>query len=115
MSEYSLHLTVADWLRWQCPHLTWWHCGQTATSARHGSNLKRMGVQAGVPDLTFIIPPHGRIGFIELKAGKGKQTETQVTFEQRVRNDGALYAVCRSLEEVEGTLKGWGVLKERAA
>lgn len=113
--EFILQEQIAEWLWLQCPRLLWWHCGQTAISARHGANMKKIGVRAGVPDLTFLLPPNGRAAFIELKVGKKKQTDSQVTFEKLARGDGALYAVCYSLDEVIGTLKGWGVLKERAA
>lgn len=105
--EFVLQEQVAEWLWLQHPRLLWWHCGQTAISARHGANLKKIGVRAGVPDLTFLLPPNGRAAFIELKAGKGKQSDSQETFETLAKERGALYAVCRSIEEVQGTLTAW--------
>ena len=112
-SEHVLHCAVAEWLGYQ-RHVVWWTVDQTALHGRHGATLKRKGVRAGVADLHFVLPG-GRLGCIELKAEKGKQTPTQVEFQTNIASKGALYAVCKSLPEVEGTLKGWGVLKERAA
>ncbi|MFA7243190.1 MAG: VRR-NUC domain-containing protein [Sulfuricellaceae bacterium] len=106
--EHEIHLAVVEWLGVACPKLLWWTVDQTALNGRHGATLKRKGVKPGVPDLTFILAG-GRAAFIELKAGKGKQTDTQITFEQQAREAGALYAVCRSVDEVEGVLRGWGV------
>jgi hypothetical protein len=109
MSEYLLHAAVAEYLRYACKR-TWWHSHQSGNlSMTERMKAKRMGRRAGVPDFTFI-GPDGRTAFIELKADGGRQTESQAVFEESARKDGALYAVCRSLPEVEGTLKGWGVL-----
>lgn len=111
MSEYSLHVTVADYLRARCPRLTWWHSHQSGhLSMVERAKAKRMGRRAGVPDFTFILPPNGRTAFIELKADKGRQSETQALFEEAAKKAGALYALCRSVEEVEGVLRAWGVL-----
>lgn len=115
MTEHALHMAVAQYLRVQCPRLLWWTVDQTALHGRHGRTLKEKGVLPGVPDLSFVLPPNGRAAYIELKWDKGRQTPTQEAFETQARAAGALYAVCRSVDEVEGVLRGWGVLKERAA
>ncbi len=109
MSEYLLHAIVADWLRLQCPHLLWWHSHQSGRlSMAEAMKAKRMGRRAGVPDFTFILPG-GQAAFIELKAEDGRQTESQAVFEMQAKEAGAFYALCRSLPEVQGTLKAWGV------
>lgn len=110
LNEYQLHLQVADYFR-RCldPRIPAWHTGQTAINARHGATLKRLGVKAGVPDWALIIAPHGRIAFIELKAGNGKQSPAQIVFEECARAAGGWYAVCRSLDDVRGVLAAWGV------
>ena len=119
-SEHALHLQVVQWLKLARPKIggvpvVWWTVDQTALNSRHGRTLKNKGVRPGVPDLSFVLPPVGRAAYIELKSSAGKQTESQVSFENDVRMAGALYALCRSLGEVEGTLQAWGVLKEKAA
>lgn len=70
--------------------------------------LKDMGVMPGVADLCFVLPGGGA-GFIELKAGKGRQSPSQKAFQETATDKGALYAVCRSLDEVLTTLKSWAV------
>lgn len=113
--EDLIQEAVVEWLNLQCPQLLWWHTHQSGyLSPAERMKAKRMGRRAGVPDLTFVISG-GRVAFIELKSTKGVEQDSQITFAGMARAAGALYAVCRSLEEVEGTLKGWGVLKERAA
>lgn len=106
--EHALHMAVVEWLRVQHPRLLFWTTDQTAMNARHGATLKRKGVRAGVPDLSFILPG-GRAAFIELKTAKGRQSDAQEDFEAHARSAGALYAVCRSLPEVQGVLAAWGV------
>jgi len=69
--------------------------------------LKAMGARAGVADLVFY--RGGFIGFIELKAAKGTQSPAQEQFQAECDASGVPYMVCRSLAEVEGALKGWGV------
>lgn len=71
-----------------------------------GGILKSMGVKAGVPDLVFILP-HGVAAFIELKASAGRLTPAQQAFRDRAQALGCLWAECRSLPEVEGTLAAW--------
>lgn len=115
MSEYALHASVADYLRLQHPRLLWWHSHQSGRlSMTEAMKAKRMGRRAGVPDFTFILAG-GRAAFIELKADKGRQSETQAKFEEQARSAGAYYALCRSLEEVQGTLAAWGVRAREAA
>lgn len=109
MSEYLLHAAVADWLRYQHPKLLFWHSHQSGRlSMAEAMKAKRMGRRAGVPDFTFILPG-GKAAFIELKADTGRQSDPQAVFEMQAKEAGAYYALCRSLPEVQGTLKAWGV------
>jgi len=110
-TEHQIHAAVAQWLRAQHPRLLFWHSHQSGRlSVAEAMKAKRMGRRAGIPDFTFLLPPHGTAGFIELKAEGGRQSEPQLTFEIQARAAGAHYAVCRSLEEVEGTLMSWGAI-----
>ena len=109
--EFRLQCVVADFLALAldqiiCPW-TALPFGEDRTS-KTGERLKRMGVQRGWPDLAFILEG-GRIGFIELKPPGKYQSAWQRDFETRVTKLGAVYTVCRTLAEVEGTLRGWGV------
>ncbi len=43
--------------------------------------------------------------WLEIKAEKGRQSESQKEFEQEVRQAGHRYAVCRSIEDVALVMK----------
>lgn len=76
------------------------------------SILKREGVRAGVADLFFAYPMHFHDKsihglFIEMKVGKGKQTEAQLAFEKAVTDQGYAYKVVRTFEEFRGVILNW--------
>ena len=77
-------------------------------SKRTAGRLKAMGVQPGVADLHITLPG-GLTGWIELKSERGRQSPEQREFEQAERGAGAMYNVCRSLDNVQKTLKAWGI------
>jgi hypothetical protein len=105
--EEALQRQVAAYLN-AVPDLLWWAtANQRGTRSRAEMGvLKAMGVKAGVPDLCVLIPG-GKIGFIELKAPKGRMSDSQLEFTERAKDRGALVAVCHSLEEVAEYLNGW--------
>lgn len=72
-----------------------------------GGKAKAMGMRAGTPDLMFVY--RGKALFIEMKAGKGKESPTQIECHGLLAMAGAPVATCRSVDEVIFTLKGWGV------
>ena len=53
---------------------------------------------AGVSDLILVL--NGVVVFLELKAGRNKQQETQKVFEKKVKGLGHQYYVVRSVEDV---------------
>lgn len=76
-----------------------------------GAVLKREGALAGVSDLLLLVARGGFHGLcIEMKAGKGRQQDSQRRFERNVAGQGYCYVVCRSLEEfmerVDAYMKG---------
>lgn len=79
-------------------------------SMQAANKAKSMGVSRGWPDLQFLFPD-GVTRYIELKAGASLSPE-QRDFRDRTTPHG-IFAVCRSVEEVAATLRGWGaVLRE---
>jgi len=113
--EDILQMQVIRFLKVAAPDLTVYHAANGGyRNPREAKKLKDMGVLPGVADLCFILPG-GLAAFIELKVGKNPQTQTQKDFAVDVIAKGAAYAVCRSLEAVEETLRTWGVkLRARA-
>lgn len=69
------------------------------------TKAKAMGVTRGWPDLQFLFPD-GVTRYIELKAGASLSPE-QRDFRDRTSRHG-IFAVCRSVEDVEAALRGWG-------
>lgn len=59
--------------------------------------LKAEGVVPGVADLLLLVPNHGYHGLaIELKHGKGKQSESQLKWQKSAEEHGYSYVVVRS-------------------
>lgn len=75
--------------------------------------LKAMGTLAGTADwfLSWRGPRPPFIGWIEMKAERGRQSPEQKAFQARVTALGHHYAICRSLDDVLGVLDAWGVPK----
>lgn len=111
--EDSLQITIADHLRLYHPDVLWWHTPNGGKrNAREGARLKRMGVLAGVPDIILhwqINCETPQYGAIELKIGKGKQTDSQKEFQSRWGDFNGWYAIVRSLDELKKTLNDWRI------
>lgn len=114
-AEHDLQTACVAWFRYQHPHLILFAIpngaflnGTPEQRARQWKRLKAEGAVSGVADL-FLAVPTSRGGglFIEMKAGKGKQTQEQVEFERVVRVAGYGYVVCRSLDEFIEAVEGW--------
>ena len=78
-----------------------------------GGKTTMPGTLSGVPDLCVIY--RGRAIFIELKTPTGRVSEHQAEVHTRLTAAGAVVAVCRSLEDVEGFLGQIVPLRARAA
>jgi hypothetical protein len=77
---------------------------------RVAARLKAEGVRKGSPDL-FVMLPAGRVGWIEMKTPKGRQSPEQKGFEAICNRLGHLYAVAHSLDEAIEFLRAIGALK----
>lgn len=65
--------------------------------------FKAMGVKPGVPD--FMVHIAGRTFGIELKAGKGRESEAQTVMAMRLELAGVPCCVARSVDEVQAFLE----------
>lgn len=90
-------------------HLAYAHCpnGGYRTPAQAGA-FKAMGVRSGVPDL-IVWTDHGKSFGLELKAGRGKESDAQVLWRSTLESLGHRVYVCWSLDEVEAVLRLEGV------
>mgnify|MGYP006921970527 CR=1 FL=1 len=84
-------------------------------SAATGKYLNTMGRKAGVADL--LIVHAGRLIAIEIKTETSKiygtkrtnQTANQKAWQGAIEAAGGFYAVCRSIDDVRGSLASFGV------
>lgn len=80
-----------------------------------GAILKREGVKAGAPDF-MIVRGGGTVAFFEVKTQAGRLSNSQVEFRDWCGCNSVLYAVVRSIGDVQAALEDWGVaLRARAA
>lgn len=63
-------------------------------------HLKQQGVKPGIADLVLLFPRggHGAL-LIEMKYGKGRQSNTQKNWQLTAESAGYRYVICRTLEE----------------
>ncbi len=106
--ETRLQISVKQYLNLCLPSDVQWTASLTGVNLtiQAATRAKAMGVRRGWPDLTFLLPD-GRTVYIEMKAG------ASLSPEQREFRDAAtphgIWAVCRSVDEVEAQLRAWGV------
>lgn len=104
--EQELQIQVAAFMD-RIPGLLFWHTPNGGGRSKvEASILKAMGVKPGVPDLIVLLP-NGKVGFIELKAGKGVASPAQRQMMGELRARGCPCVEARSLEQVAETLNGW--------
>lgn len=106
--EQALQRAVARYLDLALPDDAWW----TAIPAggggrRRGAILKGIGYQAGTPDILIVWK--GAAHWIEMKAPRGKVSAEQKAVMAELAACGSPCEVCRSLEDVDCALRGWGL------
>ena len=69
-----------------------------AAYTKDGRFLKT-GVPKGFSDLFGVRKKDGRAVFIEVKTAKGKPSEEQMNFIEKMRNVNAVAGICRSVED----------------
>lgn len=68
-------------------------------------HFKAMGLRAGASDLVLVL--REKVVFMEVKTEKGRQSESQKTFQMVVESLGHRYEVVRSVYDVERVLNSW--------
>lgn len=111
MTESQLQQNCIRWFRLQYPKY-----GRLLFAVPNGHKrnivtavkLKKEGVVAGVSDLILLVPNYTYHGLcIEMKIGKGKQTESQKEFQSDVEQMGYKYSVCRTLDEFTNLINNY--------
>ena len=71
--------------------------------------MKAEGAKAGVSDLLLMVP-NGQYNFlaIEMKAEKGRQSDSQKTFQKQVEKLGfGKYVICKSFDEFRNEIQNY--------
>ena len=87
------------------------HCAVPNGGRRNrgeAAKMRREGVVAGAPDV-FVFS-EGRVAGIEMKRADGGcgASEAQLTFGQRLEQNGCLFAVCNGADAAIRQLEQWG-------
>lgn len=110
MSEHRLQQAVHVYLTRALPpdaiH-TSVDAGQGRMDPIAGAHRRERGCRAGWPDLQIIW--RGQFHGIELKGPKGRLSDNQVAVAEAIITAGGWWAECRSVEEVEATLRSWAI------
>ncbi|MEP3245141.1 MAG: hypothetical protein ABJN40_13345 [Sneathiella sp.] len=107
--EYDLQCAVARFLAIALPpEAVWFHVPNGEKRSKLVSaRLKEMGLKPGVPDI--LIYHRHQIYFIELKVGSKGASSYQCDMIEALEKNGAIGAICRSVEEVEDFLAAQGI------
>lgn len=81
--------------------------GFRSAQARYAKNVAA-GLIAGSGDYVFVGADVA--GWIELKSSTGSLSPQQRDFRDWCGHVGARYAMCRTLDQVEATLRGWDMM-----
>lgn len=105
--EESIQVACVKWFRLQYPNLVIFSVPNGGSrNLYEAKNMKESGTLAGVADLV-IVGNGGRVLFIEMKAGKNKQEDSQVLFQNKVEKLGHKYIICRSKEQFMKEVDLW--------
>lgn len=103
--EHNIQVACVRWFAYQYPELQGLLFAVPNGGRRDavtGAKLKAEGVIAGVSDLILLVPScnHGAM-MIEMKTGKGRQSEEQKRWQTIVERMNYKYVVCRSFDEFQ--------------
>lgn len=111
--EQIFQRQVADFLTLALPTPDAWFTTIPAGGGGkvRGAILKGMGYKAGTPDMLVIYydNPYQRVIWLELKSVGGKLSKAQKQCRQDLVDVGCMWALCRTVEDVERALRRFGV------
>lgn len=106
--EEQFHKAVAQYLAVALRPPTIWTTFPAGGGGKvRGAKLKAMGLKAGWPDILVLhraSKTTTKVLGIELKAGRGSQSEGQIAFQVGLMDAGGQYVVCRTLADIYNAL-----------
>lgn len=108
-AEARRQAAIFEFVCWVAPHLICFHVpnGGFRTKAE-AARLKWIGVLAGVLDLVLVLP-EGRSAFWETKTPRGRLSDDQKAFIERLIALGHSWAVVRSIDDARRELAALGI------
>ena len=109
VSEHDIQVACINWFRYQYPkYLIYAIPNGGARNIITAKKLKDEGVTAGVPDLHIpVAKSNYHWLYIEMKSGKNKASEHQITVMEKLKNEGYLCAVCWNLNQFMGVVNDY--------
>ena len=100
-SEHDIQKVCVEWFRLKYPkYLIYAIPNGGERNKIVAVKLNAEGVLAGIPDLHIPVAKQGFHGlYIEMKAGKNKASDNQITVMEKLSNEGYRCEVCWSLDE----------------
>lgn len=99
-TEAQIQRASLEWLR--ANHFLCWRNGNQPTPIRKGKYItgfyRSDAFTVGSPDV-YVVLPDGRLSGLELKSAKGKVSESQIVWMDRLLDTGADYCLARSVDE----------------
>lgn len=100
--EHKIQVALMEWMKLKHPKFYEWTYAVPNGGKRHISvakKLKAEGVKAGVPDICIAYPLNGFHGlYIELKKEKGRPTESQLEWLNKLGSVGYMAVICKGLD-----------------
>jgi hypothetical protein len=104
MNEASIHkAVVAHWRALGLP-------GTLVATIPNMGAMGQYGLTKGLPDL-MVLAPGLPVGFIELKAAKGRVSEAQIVFKDRCEALNVPHAITYGRDEPIKLLEQWKVVR----
>lgn len=109
LSEDAIHAAVRDLLDLVLTTDSWWTTieHRNAAGKAEGARRKKRGVKKGIPDIWIVW--NGQTYVVELKTRTGSLDKAQIEVRADMIAAGAIWALCRSVDDVLDTLGGWGI------
>jgi hypothetical protein len=108
-AEARRQIAIVNYVRWTAPDILIWHVANGGRRDKEeAAKLKRMGVLAGVLDLTLALP-EGRTAFWETKPPGEELSDEQLQIIEQLSAMGHRCAVVWSIDDARRELQRLGI------
>ena len=97
--EREIQKTILGYLKYKKIY-----CVRVGSGAIKFDNRYFKSGSVGCPDIICCLPPNGRFIGFEVKSSTGKPNASQIKAGEEIKASGGVYAVVRSVEDVEKVL-----------